>query len=99
KRAGRLIRLTPREYTLLSLLAANMGRVVTRAMIREHLYEEQEEAASNVVDVYIRYLRQKIDRDFAPPLILTCWGQGYRLREGEQGRANGAGGSTCVGGG
>jgi DNA-binding response OmpR family regulator len=83
RRAGRPIRLTPREYALLEFLAFHRGRVVTRSMIWEHLYDEQDESTSNVVDVYIRYLRNKIDRGFDPPLILTRWGQGYLLRGGD----------------
>ena len=49
-------------------------------MIWEHLYDDQDENTSNVVDVYIRYLRNKIDKGFDPPLILTRWGEGYMLR-------------------
>ena len=49
-------------------------------MIWEHLYDEYDENTSNVVDVYIRYLRNKIDKGFDPPLILTKWGEGYMLR-------------------
>jgi DNA-binding response OmpR family regulator len=80
KRAGRSIHLTPREFALLQFLAFHRGKVVTRSMIWEHLYDEYDENTSNVVDVYIRYLRNKIDRDFEPPLILTRWGEGYLLR-------------------
>jgi DNA-binding response OmpR family regulator len=79
-RAGRPIHLTPREYGLLEFLAFHRGKVVTRSMIWEHLYDEHDESTSNVVDVYIRYLRQKIDKGFAYPLILTRWGEGYMLR-------------------
>lgn len=84
KRAGKSIYLTPREYGLLEFLALNRGKVVSRSTIWEHLYDEQDESTSNVVDVYIRYLRNKIDRDFDPPLILTRWGEGYLLRSDEQ---------------
>ncbi len=80
KRAGQMIHLTPREYSLLEFLAFNRGRVVTRTMIWEHIYDEYDENTSNVVDVYIRYLRNKIDKGFDPPLILTRWGEGYMLR-------------------
>ncbi|HZU35750.1 MAG TPA: response regulator transcription factor [Gemmataceae bacterium] len=80
KRAGKPIHLTPREYSLLEFLAFHRGQVVSRSMIWEHLYDEQDEAMSNVVDVYIRYLRNKIDKGFDPPLILTRWGEGYMLR-------------------
>jgi DNA-binding response OmpR family regulator len=80
KRAGTGIPLTPREYALLEFLAFHRGKVVTRTMIWEHLYDEYDENTSNVVDVYIRYLRNKIDKGFDPPLILTRWGEGYMLR-------------------
>jgi DNA-binding response OmpR family regulator len=80
RRAGQQIHLTPREYALLEFLAFHRGKVVTRSMIWEHLYDEYDENTSNVVDVYIRYLRNKIDKGFDPPLILTRWGEGYMLR-------------------
>ena len=80
RRAGQVIHLTPREYALLEFLAYHRGKVVTRSMIWEHLYDEYDENTSNVVDVYIRYLRNKIDKNFDPPLILTRWGEGYMLR-------------------
>jgi DNA-binding response OmpR family regulator len=80
KRAGRPIYLTPREFALLEFLAFHCGKVVTRTMIWEHLYDEYDENTSNVVDVYIRYLRTKIDKGFDSPLILTRWGEGYMLR-------------------
>jgi DNA-binding response OmpR family regulator len=85
KRAGRPIRLTRREYALLQFLAFHRGKVVSRSMIWEHLYNEQDETTSNVVDVYVRYLRAKIDRGFDTPLILTRWGQGYLLRGDDPG--------------
>ena len=80
KRAGQAITLTPREYALLEFLAVRRGKAVSRSMIWERLYDEQGDCMSNVVDVYISYLRNKIDRGFDPPLILTCRGQGYMLR-------------------
>jgi DNA-binding response OmpR family regulator len=80
RRAGREIHLTPREFALLQFLAFHAGKVVTRSMIWEHLYDEDDETTSNVVDVYIRYLRNKIDKGFEQPLILTRWGEGYLLR-------------------
>ncbi len=85
KRAGQSIHLTPREYGLLEFLAFHRGRVVTRTMIWEHLYDEHDESTSNVVDVYIRYLRNKIDKGYDPPLILTRWGEGYMLRAEDEG--------------
>ena len=80
RRAGQVIHLTPREYALLEFLAYHRGKVVTRSMIWEHLYDEYDENTSNVVDVYIRYLRNKVDKGFDPPLIQTRWGEGYMLR-------------------
>jgi DNA-binding response OmpR family regulator len=80
KRADKEIPLTPKEYALLEFLAFHRGKVVTRTMIWDHLYDEKNENTSNVVDVYIRYLRNKIDKGFEPPLILTRWGEGYMLR-------------------
>jgi DNA-binding response OmpR family regulator len=79
-RGGKKIPLTPREYALLEFLAFHAGSVVTRTMIWEHLYDEYDENTSNVVDVYIRYLRNKIDKGYDLPLILTKWGEGYMLR-------------------
>jgi DNA-binding response OmpR family regulator len=83
-RAGQKLHLTPREYALLEFLAFHKGKVVTRTMIWDHLYDEYDENTSNVVDVYIRYLRNKIDKGFEPPLILTKWGEGYMLRGDEE---------------
>jgi DNA-binding response OmpR family regulator len=79
-RGDKSIHLTPREYSLLEFLAYHQGKVVTRSMIWEHLYDEYDENTSNVVDVYIRYLRNKIDKGFETQLILTRWGEGYILR-------------------
>ena len=84
KRAGHFVHLTPREFALLEFLAFHRGKVVTRTMIWEHLYDEHDENTSNVVDVYIRYLRTKIDKGSEKPLILTRWGEGYMLRNEEE---------------
>jgi DNA-binding response OmpR family regulator len=83
KRRGQYIQLTPREYALLEVLAQRRGKVVSRAMIWNNLYDEHDANTSNVIDVYIRFLRQKIDKGFEPPLILTRWGKGYLLRGDE----------------
>jgi two-component system, OmpR family, response regulator len=80
RRSGKALNLTPREYSLLELLACNRGKVVTRSMIWDHLYAQSEENTSNVIDVFIRYLRKKVDNGFDPPLILTRWGEGYMMR-------------------
>jgi DNA-binding response OmpR family regulator len=73
------ISLTPREYALLEYLAMRAGQVVPRTDIWEHVYEFNSEADSNVVDVYIGYLRRKIERPGKPALILTLRGRGYSL--------------------
>jgi two-component system OmpR family response regulator len=79
RRDGRAIDLTPREYALLELLAMRAGDVVSRSDIWEHLYEFRSDADSNVVDVYIGYLRKKLETPGKPRLIHTRRGQGYVL--------------------
>ena len=83
KRAGRRIELTPKEYSLLEYLVANTGRVVSRTMIMEHVWDQSFEGLTNIVDVYVRHLRAKIDDPFPEKLIRTVRGVGYRLAEGE----------------
>jgi DNA-binding response OmpR family regulator len=73
------ITLTPREYALLEYLAMRAGQVVSRTDIWEHVYEFKSTASSNVVDVYVGYLRKKIERAGSPPLIHTVRGRGYLL--------------------
>jgi DNA-binding response OmpR family regulator len=79
KRAGKSIELTAREFLLLEYLAMRQGQVVSRTDIWEHLYDDEDQNTSNVVDVYIGYLRNKIDKPFDTPLIHTKRGQGYVL--------------------
>lgn len=79
-RAGQAITLAAREYALLEYLALNAGRVVSRTEMIEHIYETDCEWDSNVIDVYINYLRNKIDKGFQPPLIHTVRGAGYVLK-------------------
>jgi len=79
RRAGEPVALSAREYALLEYLAMRSGQVVTRTDIWEHVYDFHSEAHSNVVDVYIGYLRKKLERDGAPKLIHTRRGQGYLL--------------------
>ncbi len=81
KRRGTLVNLTRREYALLEFLAQHRGQVVSRTMIWNSLYDAHDANTSNVVDVYIRYLRKKIDRDRPEPLIVTFYGRGYMLRD------------------
>jgi len=79
RRAGERIDLTAREYALLEYLAHRAGQVVTRSEIWEHVYDFNATVESNVVDVYIGYLRRKLERPGAPRLIQTRRGQGYVL--------------------
>lgn len=78
-RDGVTIDLTVREYAILEYLARNKNMVVTREQIRANIWNVEEDINSNVVDVYIRYLRKKIDDDFEEKLIHTIRGVGYRL--------------------
>jgi DNA-binding response OmpR family regulator len=83
RRAGRRIDLTPREFALLEYLMRNAGRCVTRAMIIEHVWNFSFDTMTNVVDVYINYLRKKVDQDFESKLIHTVRNVGYKLGERE----------------
>lgn len=81
RRAGLTIELTPREYAILELLALHADKVVTRTEIWEHIYEFEHETTSNVVDVYIAFLRKKLEQDGLARLIHTRRGIGYQLGE------------------
>jgi DNA-binding response OmpR family regulator len=85
KRNGITIRLTAKEYALLEYLAANAGRVLSRTMIMEHVWDQSFEGLTNIVDVYIRQLRSKIDDHFNHKLIHTARSAGYSLSEEAQG--------------
>jgi len=78
-RAGHEIRLTPKEFALLEYLMHHPDEVVSRTQIREHVWDWQYDGSSNVVDVYVRYLREKIDRPFPNALIRTVRGVGYSI--------------------
>jgi two-component system copper resistance phosphate regulon response regulator CusR len=78
-RGGKAIPLTPREYALLEYMARKAGLLVTRAEIWENLYAMDSSTTSNVVDVYIGYLRRKLDVPGQPPLIHTRRGSGFIL--------------------
>ena len=80
-RAGRPIKLTAREFNLLELLLRHQGRVLSRGEIAEHTWEESFDAGSNVIDVYVNYLRNKVDKGFDKKLIHTVVGMGYVMRE------------------
>jgi len=79
KRGARTIELSAREYALLEYLARRRGQVVTRSEIWDHVYDFASDPSSNVVDVYIGYLRKKVDADREPKLIHTRRGLGYVL--------------------
>lgn len=79
KRAGRRLELTPKEFALLEYLMRNAGRLVSRAMIVEHVWDLSLDTMTNVVEVYIHYLRKKIDGGFDRKLIHTVRGVGYCL--------------------
>ncbi len=79
RRGGERIELTAREYGLLELLALRAGQVVTRTEIEEHVYDFRAAVESNVIDVYIGYLRRKLERPGRRRLIHTRRGQGYVL--------------------
>jgi DNA-binding response OmpR family regulator len=81
RRAGRSIALTSKEYAVLELLAYHRNQVLTRVQIAEHVWSLDFSGESNVVDVYIRYLRRKMDEGFTSALIYTIRGVGYQLKE------------------
>lgn len=81
KRAGKRIDLTTKEYSLLEYLMSNAGRVLSRNMIIEHVWDESFDGLTNVVDVYIRHLRKKVDDSFDCKLIHTVRGVGYAVRD------------------
>ena len=80
-RAGKEIELTSKEYSLLEYLMRNAGKVVTRTMISEHVWDIDFDTFTNVIDVYINYLRNKIDSDSKKKLIQTVRGRGYLLKQ------------------
>jgi two-component system, OmpR family, response regulator len=83
KRGGTAIELLPREFRLLEYLMRNAGHVVTRTMLLEHVWDYHFDPQTNVIDVHVSRLRQKIDRGFARPLLHTVRGAGYCLRAQE----------------
>jgi DNA-binding response OmpR family regulator len=82
KRGGRRIELTAKEYALLEYLVANAGRVFSRTMVIEHVWDQSFEGLTNIVDVYVRHLRAKVDDPFSAKLIHTVRGVGYSVSEG-----------------
>ncbi|HYV57279.1 MAG TPA: response regulator transcription factor [Candidatus Nitrosopolaris sp.] len=83
-RGGQRIELTAREYALLEFFLRNSGRVLSRALIAQHVWGVSFDTFTNVIDVYVNYLRRKIDADFEPKLLHTVRGAGYVLKEPER---------------
>jgi heavy metal response regulator len=83
-RGGQRIELTAREFALLEFLLRNPGRVLSRAIIAQHVWGVSFDTFTNVIDVYVNYLRRKIDADFEPKLLHTVRGAGYVLKEPER---------------
>lgn len=81
QRDGKFIYLSAKEFALLEYFLLNKHKVLTREMISEHVWDMNFDPQSNVIDSFIRYLRQKIDQDFDPPLIHTVRGVGYKLTD------------------
>lgn len=81
RRAGKRIDLTSKEYALLEYLITNKGRVLSRTMIIEHVWDESFEGLTNIVDVYVRHLRSKVDDAFPLKLIRTVRGAGYTISD------------------
>jgi two-component system, OmpR family, response regulator len=81
-RAGEEIILQPREFRLLEYLMQHAGKVVTRTMLLEHVWDYHFDPQTNVIDVHVSRLRAKIDRDFDTPLLHTIRGAGYMIRDG-----------------
>jgi len=79
-RKGKEIELTSKEYALLEYFMRNPNKVLTRTMISEHVWDYHFDSVTNVVDVYVNYLRRKIDKDFQPRLIHTIRGVGYIMK-------------------
>ena len=81
RRGGKTIELTAKEFSLLEYLMRNSGRVLTRSQILDHVWGYDFESLTNVVDIYVHYLRNKVDKGFPQPLIRTVRGVGYGLKE------------------
>src|ERR1700691_1978241 len=83
RRGGQRIELTGKEYALLEYLMSSPSRVFSRTMILNHVWDQSFEGVTNIVDVYVRYLRRKVDEPFPVKLIHTIRGVGYCVREAE----------------
>jgi len=84
RRSGKRLELTSKEYALLEYLVANAGQVLSRTMIVEHVWDQSFEGLTNIVDVYVRHLRTKVDEAFPTKLIHTVRGAGYSISDGKE---------------
>ena len=84
RRAGKRVELTSKEYSLLEYLMSNAGRVLSRTMIIEHVWDQSFDGITNIVDVYVRHLRNKVDDPYEHKLIRTVRGVGYTISNGAQ---------------
>lgn len=85
QRGGKDIELSAKEFAILEYMMQNKGIVLTREKLEEHIWNYDYQGASNMIDVYIRYIRLKVDKDFETKLIHTVRGVGYVLKEKEKG--------------
>jgi DNA-binding response OmpR family regulator len=84
KRGSTIIELTAKEFLLLDYLMRNKGRVVSRVEIAEKIWDITFDTGTNIIDVYVNFLRKKIDKNFSPKLIHTVIGMGYALKENDE---------------
>jgi two-component system copper resistance phosphate regulon response regulator CusR len=80
-RAGQMIHLTSKEFQLLEYFLRNQEKVISKAEIAENIWEVEDENSSNLIEVYVNYLRKKVDKGFSSKLIHTQFGMGYILRQ------------------
>jgi len=83
-RWGKEIELTTKEYALLEYLMRNKNRIISRSMITQHVWKHNFDPESNIIDVYIKRIRSKIERPGSPRILQSIRGVGYRMRETEQ---------------
>lgn len=84
RRGAKRIELTSKEYSLLEYLMSNAGRVLSRTMIIEHVWDQSFDGINNIVDVYVRHLRSKVDDPYERKLIRTVRGVGYTVTDGAE---------------
>jgi two-component system copper resistance phosphate regulon response regulator CusR len=80
-RSGQKINLTAKEFQLMEYFLRNQEKVISKAEIAENIWEVEDEGSSNLIEVYVNYLRKKVDKGFPSKLIHTQFGMGYILRQ------------------